>query len=261
VAPDAPLDAAAPPAAPGPATLPAPAAGARPLAPHLLPWSARWGAVLGCLSALLLVAAPFLPWVRVRDVEATAFGKAVAEAAAEEGPGAGNEGLAQLGQRLASAHELTGLDLVQWSREARARLADARSEAAASTRERDLRARAWALLTGLVLGMGAGALLLACYLVWHRFARFRPPLQVLAGLLSMAGLGCAMGVIFAWRLFEGLLQPGPGHLLLLLGGVGLLVSLIATVRVLHLPLVFLSLLVCAAAIALLGWVYLGAPGL
>lgn len=250
--PDAPNDVAAgEPARPAPSTLPA----------GHLPGSARWGSVLGCLSALLLLAAPFLPWVRVQPAEAEAFGRAVVQAAADEGPGAGNEGFAQLGARLAREHQLTGLDLVQWSREARARLADPRSEAAGTARERELRSRAWDLLAGLVLGMAAGALLLACYLLWHRFARFRPPLQVLGGLLSMAGLGCAMGVIFAWRLFDDLLQPGPGHALLLLGGVGLLVSLIGTVRVLHLPFVFLGLLVSAAALALLGWVYVGAPGL
>lgn len=222
---------------------------------------ARWGAVVGCVAALLVVAAPFLPWVRVRAADAQAFGRAVVEAVAEEGPGAGNEGFRQLGERLAGAHELTGLDLVQWARQARARLSDARSEAAGSPRERELRARTWTLVVALVLGMGASALLLACYLLWHRFARFRPPLQVLAGLVSMAALGCAMGGIFAWRLFDDLLQPGPGHLLLVLGGLGLLVALIGTVRVLHLPLVFLGLLASAAALALLGWVYMGAPGL
>lgn len=222
---------------------------------------ARWGAVLGCVAALLLVAAPFLPWVRVQEADARAFGQALSEAVAEEGPGAGNEGFRQLGERLSTRHVLTGLDLVQWAREARTRLSDARSEASGSPRERELRARAWNLLAGLVLGMVALGLLLASYLLWHRFTRFRPPLQVLAGLLSMAALGCASGVLFAWRLFPHLLQPGPGHLLLALGGLGLLVALIGTVRVLHLPLVFIGLLVSALAVALLGWVYMGAPGL
>lgn len=250
--PETPIDAAA--AGPSPAQ-------GRPTPAGHLPGSARWGSVLGCVSALLLLAAPFLPWVRVEPAEAEAFGRAVVQAAADEGPGAGNEGFAQLGGRLAREHQLTGLDLVQWSREARARLADARSEAAGTARERALRSRAWDLLAGLVLGMGAGALLLACYLLWHRFARWRPPLQVLGGLLSMAGLGCAMGVIFAWRLFDTLLKPGPGHALLMVGGVGMLAALVGTVRVLHLPLVFLGLLVSAAALGFLGWVYVGAPGL
>lgn len=253
MAPDPSPDAADLPAPPGPAPRAA-ASGA------LSPW-ARLGVAAGWACALLLVAAPFLPWVRVRASEAETFGAAVARAAAEEGPGGGNEGFRELGQRLAAEHELTGLDLVQWSREARARLAHERSEGAGTPREREVRSRAWSLLGGLVLGMMGAALLLACYLAWHRFARLRPPMQVVAGLLSIVGVGFALGVTFASRLFPELVAPALGHALLVAGGGGLLLVLVVTVRVRHLLFVFTSLLLSVAALALLGWVYVGAPGL
>jgi hypothetical protein len=199
--------------------------------------------------------------MRVRPSEADRFGRALAEAARAEPPGAGSAGFHQLGRRLERAHALTGLDLVQWSREARARLNDPRSADAADERTRARLVRVWTVVAVSVLGLCGLALLLACYILWHRFARFRPSLQVVAGVVAGLSLGLAGALSFLWRPFEGLITPGPGHLALLVGGAALLVALVGTVRVVHLLGVLLATGLTLAALVALAWVYVGGPHL
>jgi hypothetical protein len=226
-----------------------------------LPGHARWASVIGALAALVVVAAPFLEWMHVRPAEADRFGRALAEAARAEPPGAGSAGFHALGRKLERAHALTGLDLVQWSREARARLGDPRSADASDERTRERIVRIWTVVAAIVLGLTGLAALLACYILWHRFARFRPSLQVVAGVTAGLALGVAGALSFLWRPFQGLITPGPGHLALLVGGAGLLVALVGTVRVMHLLGVLLATGLTLAALIALAWVYAGGQGL
>jgi hypothetical protein len=247
-------EAPASPAAPAPPTTPP----AR--APHHawhLPGSARWASVIGALAALVLVVAPFLPWVAVEKGEAERLGRALVDAARADAGSPGALGFRELGHKLERDHVLTGLDLVQWSREARSRLADPRSEAAADERTRARITRGWNVVPWVVLGHAGLALLLACYILWHRFARFRPSLQVLAGTVAGMALLLAGSLSWLWRPLEGLVSPGPGHLALLVGGAGLLVALVGTVRVIHLLGVLLATLLTLVALIALGWAYLG----
>lgn len=222
-----------------------------------LPGHARWASVIGALAALVVVAAPFLEWMHLRPAEADRFGRALAEAARAEPPGAGSAGFHALGRKLERVHALTGLDLVQWSREARSRLTDPRSADAADERTRERLVRIWTVVALTVLGLAGLALLLACYILWHRFARFRPSLQVVAGVTAGLSLGLAGGLSFLWRPFQGLITPGLGHLALLVGGAGLLVALVGTVRVMHLLGVLLATGLTLAALITLAWIYAG----
>lgn len=220
-----------------------------------VPGSARWASTLGALGALLLLVAPFLPWLTIEPSEAERFGLALAEAAAKEPAGAGSEGFAALGRSLAERHELTGLDLVQWSREARARLSAERSASAAAPDERARLLRGWTVVALVVLGMGGLALLLAAYLLWHRLARFRPPVQVLAGALAGVSLALAGGLTWLLRSFGATASVGSGHTALLVGGAASLVALVGTVRVIHLLGVLLVTALTLLALGALAWAY------
>lgn len=241
----------------------APAPGAPVVKAHAwrVPGSARWASTLGALGALLLVAAPLLPWLTIEPSEAERFGRALAEAAAQEPAGAGTEGFAALGRRLAERHELTGLDLVEWSRGARARLEAERSASAATPEARARLVRGWTVVAVVILSLGGLSLLLAVYLLWHRLARFRPPVQVLAGALAGPALALAVGLTWVLRSFGETASVGSGQTALLAGGAALLVALVGTVRVIHLLGVLLATALTLLALGALTWAYVaGGPG-
>lgn len=210
-----PREPAPPPAPPAPddgdAAGPEGRAPARPADPP------RLIALLGLLAALLVAATPFAAWLRVSPAAAERVGAAVAAAATEARGVPGSDLLGDLAARLAAEAELTGLDLVQWARGARARLA---ADAPSVRTERLV--RSWGLAAGLVLGTALAGAVLALYLGAHALGRWRAPLQVLGLCTGVLAAGVAGLLETLAALAPGTLQPGPGQRLLLVGGLGLL---------------------------------------
>lgn len=220
----------------------------------------RWAALLAVIGGGLVAAAPFLPWVRIEAGEAERFGRELAVAARAEAQGGATPGLADLGDRLAERHVLTGMDLVQWSRQARERLADVnRTGAAASPRERERLARFWLMVPVLVLGLAATGAVLAATLLAHLLKRYRTPLQVLTGVVSVLAGALAGGWAWLLRPLSNVATLEGGHGALLWGGALTLAAVVGALRWASVAMMLFTLLVTLLALAALGWVWLGLP--
>jgi hypothetical protein len=198
--------------------------------------------------------------VHVEAGEAERFGRELAIASRAEAQDGGTPGLADLGDRLATRHVLSGMDLVHLAREARARLADERlTGAAASPRARARLARFWLLVPMLVLGVAGCGALLAATLAAHRLRRYRAPLQVLTGMVSVLAGALAGGWAWLLRPLSNVAGLGAGHDVLLCAGALTLAALVGALRWASVATILLTLLLTLAALAALAWVWLGLP--
>lgn len=208
----------------------------------------RWVAVLGFLSALALSVSPFLPWVLVERAQAERVGAAVAEQARAEPAEPGSDAFLELGERVAERGELTGLDLAQWSRAARARQAERIAATGAEGGTASRIRRGFLLLSGTVLGVAAAGAVVAGYLLAHRFARWRAPTLVLAGLAGLTAVTLAAALAWVARSVQPALSTGSGRTALVAGGVGLLATVLGSLTWENLLRVLGGLLLAALAL-------------
>jgi hypothetical protein len=214
----------------------------------------HWVAALGLAAALLLGTAPFLDWLDIDPAQAKRLGEALRAKAQAEGPEGRAAAWEEIGGRLAERRALTGLDLVTWSRAARERIA-LRSETAADKDVHAEVARGWSALAATILGGGAAALLLVGYLAFHRLARYRIPMRILAGLVGGVALVLAAGLDWFCGAMEGAVRCGDGQLALLLGGAGLLGSVVASLTLRSVLGVLTGIAVTLGALTALVWAW------
>jgi hypothetical protein len=215
----------------------------------------RWVAGLGLAAALTLVASPFLDWLEVAPFKAARLGGAFQEQVKAEGPGTRATAWAQIGARLVEREALTGLDLVAWSRAARERIAVRDAQAGDPDAHAEV-ARGWTALAVAILGSAGAALVLTTYLAFHRLARYRIPMRILAGVAGLVALVLAAGLDWLCRPILDSVRCGPGQMALLLGGAGLLGSVVASLTLRSVLGVLVGIAVTAGALGALAalWV-------
>lgn len=210
----------------------------------------------GLLSALALLATPFLPWIVVEPGAAARVGQAMIERARAERQRAGSDAFERLGQRLVERGSLTGLDVVQWSRGARERLASSDPLTAQPSSSEGAVRRQWTLLVVLLAGLTAGALVVVCYLAAHALARWRSSTLILAGLVGLAALGAAAALTWVERSGEGVVTAGSARWALTAGALGLLSAVLGSLTWHNVARVVGGLLLTALSLAGLAWAYL-----
>lgn len=216
--------------------------------------------LVALLAALLLAATPFLGWIGVTEGASQRVGTAVKEAARGARSVPGTELLDDLADRLEQRHELTGLDLLQWSRGARARLrAQAPGDVLGPSTERIV--RSWRLADVLVLGLSLLGALLALYLGAHALGRWRPSMRVLAAVGGTVALLTAGGLEGLVSLAPATLSRGPGHAALLGSGLALLGATAGSLSARTALRVLLGTLLVLLGLAGVAWAWLaGAAG-
>ena len=218
----------------------------------------RAAPLLACVAALALAVSPALVWFRVRPDEAARVGKALEQARLTSGSGAEGRHWEALAARLSESGGLTGIDLVEWSRQARQQLQSGGDAGGGEepTAAAGRVSRAWALLGWAILGGAGLALLLMAYLVAHGLRRWRSPMLILGGVAGLVALAEALASNWLRSPVQDIVSAGAGYTLQLVGGGGLLVGCAVRVPAGAFVRVTLGVVLCSAALGVLGWAWI-----
>jgi len=215
----------------------------------------------GTLAALTLGICFFVDWVHVEPALGAKFLAGVRSALEErERPTQAERDFETLGETLVREGGLKGTDLLFWVRTARAHGAelDATAGQAPSPMARNL-----TLVRLLLYGLPAGAFLLACYFIFHRFRRAKSPVLILCVLVGAGGVVLAGALNYGHALVTDALESaasgvsfGAGLSMLLFGGAGLMLAGLFGVNARNWLRVYVGTALTGAALALLALRYL-----
>ena len=224
----------------------------KPVLPHL-----RLTGVFGALTAAILVAAYFTPWIRIDPARLDRMREAVEdEMALRTDPSRAAKDYERLAQSLIDQHAITGVDVIFWTRTALDYRREIEADAVGAS-SGTLRMHRGIVLFGIALAsVPLSALLLALYFLRHRFRRARSPALILSLLTGVLAVALAGIYEFALGPMSPNVHPGIGLSLLLGSGAGFVMVAIFGVTTRNWWRVYGGALVTGMALGICGYVYL-----
>jgi hypothetical protein len=208
--------------------------------------------VVGTLAGLALVAAFFLPWVRMPQEVAARYRARIHASLSDpvRPPPSNADDWRRLADLVAERGAVTGLDVFYWARTAHATAGELQDGEESRT------SRGILLAAILVIGVPILSLLLVLHFLVHRLRRARSPALILAMLTGAAAVGIASVYGIVAGVVDRETDGAIGLTILLVGGFALFLAGAFGVRLRNWWRVFGGTLVVGAALAFLGYVWL-----